>query len=134
MSEITVRALSEDEWETYREVRLAALEESPDAFVASHEAEAAEPEQFWRDRMDRSHRLLAESDGDKVGVVSIGGARGRRLRPRAGPEPPLLLGRHRQRPWCRLREQLRLPAHGPSSPDACPGRLRGGDRDGPRPR
>ena len=74
MSEITVRALSEDEWETYREVRLAALEESPDAFVASHDDEAAEPEQFWRDRMERSHRLLAEADGDKVGVVSIGGA------------------------------------------------------------
>lgn len=74
MSEITVRALTEDEWETYREVRLAALEESPDAFVASHDDEAAEPEQFWRDRMERSHRLLAEADGDKVGVVSIGGA------------------------------------------------------------
>lgn len=74
MSEITVRALTEDEWETYREVRLAALEESPDAFVADHAEEASEPEDFWRERMGRSHRLLAEVDGDAVGVVSIGGA------------------------------------------------------------
>ncbi|MBM6547142.1 GNAT family N-acetyltransferase [Janibacter sp. YIM B02568] len=74
MSEITVRALTEDEWETFREVRLAALAESPEAFVASHAEEEAEPEQYWRDRMRRSHRLVAEVDGERVGVVSIGGA------------------------------------------------------------
>ena len=35
MSDITVRALGEDEWEQYRSVRLSALEESPEAFVAT---------------------------------------------------------------------------------------------------
>ena len=74
MSEITVRALTEDEWETYRQVRLAALEESPDAFVATHAEESDEPEDFWRERMTRSQRLLAEVDGDAVGVVSLGAA------------------------------------------------------------
>ena len=59
MSEITVRALTEDEWETYRTLRLEALQESPDAFVADHATEAAEPEDFWRARMDRSVRLVA---------------------------------------------------------------------------
>ena len=43
MSEITVRALTEDEWETYRTLRLEALRESPDAFVADYDTEAAEP-------------------------------------------------------------------------------------------
>lgn len=74
MSEITVRALTEDEWETYRSLRLEALQESPDAFVADHAAESAEPEDFWRARMSRSDRLVAEADGDRVGVVSIGAA------------------------------------------------------------
>lgn len=74
MSEITVRALTEDEWETYRTLRLEALHESPDAFVADHDTEAAEPEDFWRARMARSVRLVAEADGAHVGVVSIGNA------------------------------------------------------------
>ncbi len=69
MSEITVRALTEDEWETYRTLRLEALRESPDAFVADYDTEAAEPEDFWRARMGRSDRLVAEADGEQVGVV-----------------------------------------------------------------
>lgn len=72
MSEITVRALTEDEWETYRTLRLEALRESPDAFVADYDTEAAEPEDFWRARMARSVRLVAEAEGAHVGVVSIG--------------------------------------------------------------
>jgi ribosomal protein S18 acetylase RimI-like enzyme len=74
MSEITVRALTEDEWETYRSLRLEALQESPHAFVAAHADEADKPEDFWRARMRRSVRLVAEADGGNVGVVSIGDA------------------------------------------------------------
>lgn len=74
MSEITVRALTEDEWETYRTLRLEALQESPDAFVADHDSEAGEPEEFWRARMRRSARLVAEAGDELVGVVSIGDA------------------------------------------------------------
>lgn len=74
MSDISVRALGEDEWQTYRSVRLEALQESPDAFVADHTDEADEGEDFWRARMARSARLIAEvADEDRpVGVVSIG--------------------------------------------------------------
>lgn len=74
MNEITVRALTEDEWETYRTLRLEALQESPEAFVAAHDDEAAEPQDFWRARMERSVRLVAEADGEYVGVASIGDA------------------------------------------------------------
>ena len=74
MSDITVRPLGADDWESYRTVRLVALQESPDAFVASHDEEAAEPEEFWRARMDRSTRLLAERDGRPVGIASVGAA------------------------------------------------------------
>ena len=72
MSDITVRPLGVDDWERYRSVRLIALQESPDAFVASHDEEAAEPEEFWRARMQRSTRLLAERDGQAVGIASVG--------------------------------------------------------------
>ena len=76
MSEITVRALAEDEWETYRSLRLEALQESPEAFVADHATEAAEGEDFWRARMGRSDRLVAEAEGKGLGVVSLGAAEG----------------------------------------------------------
>lgn len=72
MADITVRALTEDDWETYRSTRLDALTESPEAFVATAEAERAFPEERWRDRMNRSVRIVAEVDGSPVGVVSVG--------------------------------------------------------------
>lgn len=72
MSEIGVRLLDEEHWSEYRDVRLRALKESPEAFVAAHEEEIDYPEQRWRDRMNRSRRILAERDGTAVGVVSVG--------------------------------------------------------------
>ena len=72
MSDITVRSLEVDEWEHYRSVRLTALRDSPEAFVASHDDEQAETEDFWRARMERSTRLLAELDGTPVGIASVG--------------------------------------------------------------
>ncbi|HVD54101.1 MAG TPA: GNAT family N-acetyltransferase [Propionibacteriaceae bacterium] len=72
MTEITVRVLDESEWALYREVRLRALADSPDSFTASLADEADRDEQFWRDRMTRSHRLLAERGSVPQGIVSLG--------------------------------------------------------------
>ncbi|TWE06911.1 GNAT family N-acetyltransferase [Rudaeicoccus suwonensis] len=72
MTDITVRALGEDDWQVYRDVRLAALRDAPEAFVASATQEQEFDEEFWRTRMARSRRLVAEQDGTVVGVVSIG--------------------------------------------------------------
>lgn len=72
MTALTVRTLGEDEWQTYRDVRLSALNESPEAFAATLSNEKDVDESEWRSRMTRSRRLLAEnSDGDAVGVVSL---------------------------------------------------------------
>jgi RimJ/RimL family protein N-acetyltransferase len=72
MSEIMIRVLGEEDWQQYREVRLAALSESPQSFTASYKDEADQDEAFWRDRMTRSVRFVAERDGAAVGVVSLG--------------------------------------------------------------
>ena len=74
MSEISVRSLGEDEWEQYRAVRLSALEESPEAFAATLGEEQAYDEAFWRMRMRRSQRLVAENAEQAVGVASVGQA------------------------------------------------------------
>lgn len=74
MSEITVRPLGEEDWQDYRAVRLEALRESPEAFVATASEEEAFDEARWRARMKRSTRLVAEQQGSAVGVVSVGTA------------------------------------------------------------
>src|SRR5512132_2355604 len=72
MAEITVRVLNGSDWPLYRDVRLRALEESPASFSAQLADEADQDEQFWRDRMDRFHLLLAERDGRPQGIASLG--------------------------------------------------------------
>lgn len=72
MSEISVRPLGEEDWQQYRDARLTALRESPEAFVATVDEEEAYDEDFWRVRMKRSARLLAERDGTPLGIVSVG--------------------------------------------------------------
>jgi GNAT superfamily N-acetyltransferase len=72
MTEITVRLLDESEWALYREVRLRALAESPGSFTATLAEEADRDEQFWRDRMTRAQRLLAERGPVPQGIVSLG--------------------------------------------------------------
>jgi GNAT superfamily N-acetyltransferase len=72
MTEITVRVLDKSEWSLYRDVRLRALTEPPGSFTATLADEADRDEQFWRDRMTRSHRILAERGPIPQGIVSLG--------------------------------------------------------------
>ena len=60
-----MRVLDEGDWAEYRDVRLAALKESPEAFVATYEEESALDEEAWRERMRRSRRLVAASGGTR---------------------------------------------------------------------
>jgi GNAT superfamily N-acetyltransferase len=67
---IEVRRLSPDDWEVRREVRLAALRESPDAFMSSYEAEAGLTEAQWRERIARCAILVGWLDGRPVGTAA----------------------------------------------------------------
>jgi GNAT superfamily N-acetyltransferase len=67
-----VRALGPEDWQQYRDIRLMALQDSPEAFVATRAQEAALDERVWRERMRRARRLIAERNGTPVGVVSLG--------------------------------------------------------------
>lgn len=72
MSELDARLLSEDDWATYREIRLRALLDSPAAFAASYADESVQDEQFWRARMKRAHRFVAIRDNRSIGLVGLG--------------------------------------------------------------
>ena len=72
MEDIKIRLLGEDEWQLYREVRLAALADAPGAFVARFDDEASCDEEFWRERMARADRIVAEREDKPVGLVGLG--------------------------------------------------------------
>ena len=76
MTDVDVRPLGEEDWQQFKAIRLEALVESPEAFVADAEEEQDFTEAFWRERMQRSTRLVAERAGATVGVVSVGEGKG----------------------------------------------------------
>jgi len=71
MSEVTVRLLAERDWDDYRAVRLAALQESPAAFLDTYAEESAYDETCWRARMLSAARFLAERDHVVQGTASL---------------------------------------------------------------
>ena len=72
---ISVRRFEAVEWRAYRDLRLRALTESPDAFGSKLEYEQGRTDAEWADRLARSAdseeslALLAASDGRPVGLA-----------------------------------------------------------------
>ena len=72
----TVRRVRPDEWTALREVRLAALADSPGAFGSIHAAEADLADDFWIERAERSSTgtdiatFLARLDRRVIGLVT----------------------------------------------------------------
>ena len=68
-SEIRFRQLAEEDWEVFREVRLAALLDAPNAFSSSYKREVAADEDNWRKRLGDRAQFVAELDGKVVGTA-----------------------------------------------------------------
>ena len=67
---ITVRRFAADEWRVYRDLRLRALVDSPDAFGSTHEGEAARSDTEWQDRL-----VTGAGAADQMPVVALVGER-----------------------------------------------------------
>ncbi len=74
MTSATVRTLGGEDWRSFRQLRLAALQEAPEAFVNSYADESAYDEAFWRVRLGRATRIIATINQEPVGIASIGSA------------------------------------------------------------
>jgi ribosomal protein S18 acetylase RimI-like enzyme len=64
----TVRRLGPDDWEVFRQIRLAALSDAPDAFSSTLEREQAFTEDDWRGRVSVPVYVV-----DDPGPVAVGG-------------------------------------------------------------
>lgn len=69
---LSVRLLSEADWESYRDLRREMLADAPDFFWATLEQVADYTEATWRERVSGPHtHLQAMRDGSPVGALSI---------------------------------------------------------------
>lgn len=64
-SGLLIRRLTPDDWEEYREIRLAALTEAPEAFGSNLAREQQFTEEIWRSRLTTAAAFAAEQDGDR---------------------------------------------------------------------
>lgn len=74
---MAIRALTADDVDTYRTIRLEALQADPDAFGSTYARELAFDPQDWLDRLngrdDRSNMVwIDEASGETRGVVTLG--------------------------------------------------------------
>jgi len=68
---ILVEALSPDDWERYRAIRLRSLKINPEAFGGKLEEESVLPESHWRAEMTKSEVLVASRDERDVAVMYV---------------------------------------------------------------
>jgi predicted GNAT family acetyltransferase len=66
----TLRRATHDDWQVYREIRLRALAEAPDAYGSTVEHESDFDESTWRSRTGDSYLLFAMLDGRVVATAT----------------------------------------------------------------
>ncbi len=71
MSNVTAHELFPNDWQRLRDIRLASLVESPEAFGADYEVLSKFGEQQWREIFARLSYLVANLDGKDIAVMSI---------------------------------------------------------------
>lgn len=73
MTQVAVDPVGWDDVDVVRGLRLAALEDAPDAFWATLEQERDQPATWWRQRVvGEMHWLVARLDGAPVGLAAVG--------------------------------------------------------------
>lgn len=68
---LEIIALACDEWATLRDIRLAALHDSPGAFLATHEREMEFGEDQWRAEFIRGDWYVGRMDDRAVSLLGI---------------------------------------------------------------
>lgn len=68
---VGVSRIGPGDWAALREVRLAALRDSPGTFASTLEHELVLGEQDWRQRAESAAWFVARQGGDLVGLVAV---------------------------------------------------------------
>ena len=71
---IDVRALGEDDWRTWRDLRIRAVSDAPDSFAVTLDEELAKSDERWAEMIatsaanPKAESLVAYVDGDPAGI------------------------------------------------------------------
>lgn len=69
VTDVVVWRLTPDDWQVFRDVRLASLRDSPDAFSATLESMQARDEKGWREGLAARTQFVATAAEDVVGTA-----------------------------------------------------------------
>ena len=75
-SAVLVEELSEDQWQRYRDLRIAALENDGHAFGSSLEAEVLYSEEEWRSKARQYVGIVASVAGEDIGIMTVENLKG----------------------------------------------------------
>lgn len=69
-----IKIIKESDWQTFKDIRLRSLKDSPEAFGYTYDQASKESDQQWQDRCktrpnQKALPLLAEIDGEPCGVI-----------------------------------------------------------------
>jgi GNAT superfamily N-acetyltransferase len=71
VTRVVVHRVAPDEWRAFREIRLAALADAPDAYLTTLAEAKAQPDQLWQDRIAGNPHFLATVDDAAVGMTVV---------------------------------------------------------------
>lgn len=75
MEKVEITTLQPDDWRQYRDLRLRALKDEPQAYASTYEENAKRPNEFWIERLQDALKeesqwlLFAKQNKDLVGMV-----------------------------------------------------------------
>ncbi len=74
MEEVEIITLKPSQWKQYKDLRLEALKEEPQAFSSTYDENVIHPDKFWMDRLQDSQNgkqwlLFAKKGEELVGMV-----------------------------------------------------------------
>ncbi len=75
MTSVVIRRVAPNEWKLYRQLRLDALRDSPDAFASTLERERAFTRWTWKSRLRFAVSVVVFVDGRPVGTATLIGDR-----------------------------------------------------------
>jgi GNAT superfamily N-acetyltransferase len=75
-SAVLVEELSEDQWQRYRDLRIAALENDGYAFGSSLEAELLYSEEEWRSKARQYVGIIASVASEDIGIMTVENLKG----------------------------------------------------------
>jgi ribosomal protein S18 acetylase RimI-like enzyme len=66
-----VEVLAEKDWPRLRDIRLSALRDFPEGFLASHDREAAYDEEHWREEFSRGEWNIVLAGDLDIGLLGV---------------------------------------------------------------